>query len=148
MILTPNLTTASKKSSNTKLMNDLAISCTTLADYVDRTFKQMGLVESASDLLRHLQWEIEEYKEAEDETERAKEAYDIAVLAARLFTAVLNEAVDSSAVNYAAFEKEDQIRRRMLYALKYFKERTKENLSGVTPYECYADAKKHLNQND
>ena len=51
-------------------------------------------------------------------------------------------------LNYAAFEKEDQIRRRMLYALKYFKERTKENLSGVTPYECYADAKKHLNQND
>ena len=74
-------------------MNDLTISCTTLADYIDRTFKQMGLVESASDLLRHLQWEIEEYKEAEDETERAKEAYDIAVLAARLFTAGLNEAV-------------------------------------------------------
>ena len=44
-------------------MNDLTISCTTLADYIDRTFKQMGLVESASDLLRHLQWEIEEYKD-------------------------------------------------------------------------------------
>lgn len=129
-------------------MNDLTISCTTLADYIDRTFKQMGLVESSSDLLRHLQWEIEEYKEAGDETERAKEAYDIAVLAARLFMSVLNEAEDHSAVNYAAFEKEDQIRRRMLYALKYFKERTKENISSTTPYECYADAKKHLNQND
>lgn len=128
-------------------MNDLIVAPTTIADYIDRTFKQMGLVESSSDLLRHLQWEIEEYKEAEG-SDRAAEAFDVAVLAVRLLHAVLNEAEDYSAANYRAFEKENEIRKRMRYALKFFKERSGENLSGATPYECYADAKKHLNQMD
>jgi hypothetical protein len=128
-------------------MNDLIVAPTTIADYIDRTFKQMGLVESSSDLLRHLQWEIEEYKEAEG-SDRAAEAFDVAVLAVRLLHAVLNEAEDYSAANYRAFEKENEIRKRMRYALKFFKERSGENLPGATPYECYADAKKHLNQMD
>lgn len=128
-------------------MNDLTVAPTTIADYIDRTFKQMGLVESSSDLLRHLQWEIEEYKDAEG-SDRAAEAFDVAVLAVRLLHAVLNEAEDYSAANYRAFEKENEIRKRMRYALKFFKERSGENLPGATPYECYADAKKHLNQMD
>lgn len=128
-------------------MNGLIVAPTTIADYIDRTFKQMGLVESSSDLLRHLQWEIEEYKEAEG-SDRAAEAFDVAVLAVRLLHAVLNEAEDYSAANYRAFEKENEIRKRMRYALKFFKERSGENLPGATPYECYADAKKHLNQMD
>ena len=128
-------------------MNDLIVAPTTIADYIDRTFKQMGLVESSSDLLRHLQWEIEEYKEAEG-SDRAAEAFDVAVLAVRLLHAVLNEAEDYSAANYRAFEKENEVRKRMRYALKFFKERSGENLPGATPYECYADAKKHLNQMD
>lgn len=128
-------------------MNGLIVAPTTIADYIDRTFKQMGLVESSSDLLRHLQWEIEEYKEAEG-SDRAAEAFDVAVLAVRLLHAVLNEAEDYSAANYRAFEKENEIRKRMRYALKFFKERSGENLLGATPYECYADAKKHLNQMD
>lgn len=128
-------------------MNDLIVAPTTIADYIDRTFKQMGLVESSSDLLRHLQWEIEEYKEAEG-SDRAAEAFDVAVLAVRLLHVVLNEAEDYSAANYRVFEKENEIRKRMRYALKFFKERSGENLPGATPYECYADAKKHLNQMD
>lgn len=128
-------------------MNDLIVAPTTIADYIDRTFKQMGLVESSSDLLRHLQWEIEEYKDAEG-SDRATEAFDVAVLAVRLLHAVLNEAEDYSAANYRVFEKENEIRKRMRYALKFFKERSGENLPGATPYECYADAKKHLNQRD
>lgn len=128
-------------------MNDLIVAPTTIADYIDRTFKQMGLVESSSDLLRHLQWEIEEYKDAEG-SDRVAEAFDVAVLAVRLLHAVLNEAEDYSAANYRAFEKENEIRKRMRYALKFFKERSGENLPGATPYECYADAKKHLNQMD
>lgn len=113
-------------------MNDLIVAPTTIADYIDRTFKQMGLVESSSDLLRHLQWEIEEYKEAEG-SDRAAEAFDVAVLAVRLLHAVLNEAEDYSAANYRAFEKENEIRKRMRYALKFLRKGAVRTSPGLLP---------------
>lgn len=39
----------------------------TAAQTVDSRFSYMGLEESAHDLLRHLLWEVEEYREADAE---------------------------------------------------------------------------------
>lgn len=47
------------------------------ANHVELNFRHMGLTESPSDLFRHLQWEIEEYREtAPDSVERLHEAVD------------------------------------------------------------------------
>lgn len=43
------------------MYNEIAIAAQT----VDSHFSYMGLEESAADLLRHLLWEIEEYREAD-----------------------------------------------------------------------------------
>lgn len=64
------------------MYNEIAIAAQT----VDSHFSYMGLEESAADLLRHLLWEIEEYREADAE-DRVKEATDIAILALRLVAA-------------------------------------------------------------
>lgn len=106
------------------MYNEIAIAAQT----VDSHFSYMGLEESAADLLRHLLWEIEEYREADAE-DRVKEATDIAILALRLVAATgRDEGFSFEDGIFLANEKCREVVNRMNRAVKMYK---KDRAAGI-----------------
>ena len=105
----------------------------------------MGLEESAADLLRHLLWEIEEYREADAE-DRVKEATDIAILALRLVAATgRDEGFSFEDWIFLTNEKCREVVNRMNRAVKMYKKDRNAGTSMSTPQEYYTQAKEQLN---
>ena len=123
------------------MYNEIAIAAQT----VDSHFSYMGLEESAADLLRHLLWEIEEYREADAE-DRVKEATDIAILALRLVAATgRDEGFSFEDGIFPANEKCREVVNRMNRAVKMYKKDRTAGIPMSTPQEYYAQAKEQLN---
>ena len=123
------------------MYNEIAIAAQT----VDSHFSYMGLEESAADLLRHLLWEIEEYREADAE-DRVKEATDIAILASRLVAATgRDEGFSFEDGIFLANEKCGEVVNRMNRAVKLYKQDRNAGTSMSTPQEYYAQAKEQPN---
>lgn len=123
------------------MYNEIAIAAQT----VDSHFSYMGLEESAADLLRHLLWEIEEYREADAE-DRVKEAFDIALLALRLVEATgRDEGFSFEDRVHLVTEKYREVAARMDLAVKLYKKDRNARTSMSTPQEYYAQAKEQLN---
>lgn len=119
----------------------------TAAQTVDTHFSYMGLEESASDLLRHLLWEVEEYREADAE-DRVKEATDIAILALRLVAATgRNEGLSLEDAVYTTNGKCREVISRMNRAVELYQEDRKAGISMGTPQEYYSKAKTLLAPN-
>ena len=119
------------------MYNEIAIAAQT----VDTHFSYMGLEESAADLLRHLLWEIEEYREADAE-DRVKEATDIAILALRLVAATGFSFEDGI---FLANEKCREVVNRMNRSVEMYKKDRTAGIPMSTPQEYYAQAKEQLN---
>lgn len=123
------------------MYNEIAIAAQT----VDSHFSYMGLEESAADLLRHLLWEIEEYREADAE-DRVKEATDIAILALRLVAATgRDEGFSFEDRVHLTNEKCREVVNRMNRAVKMYKKDRAAGIPMSTPQEYYAQAKEQLN---
>lgn len=123
------------------MYNEIAIA----AQPVDSHFSYMGLEESAADLLRHLLWEIEEYREADAE-DRVKEATDIAILALRLVAATgRDEGFSFEDGIFLAKRKCREVVNRMNRAVKLYKKDRAAGIPMSTPQEYYAQAKEQLN---
>ena len=123
------------------MYNEIAIAAQT----VDTHFSYMGLEESAADLLRHLLWEIEEYREADAE-DRVKEATDIAILALRLVAATgRDEGFSFEDWIFLRNEKCREVVNRMNRAVKMYKKDRNAGTSMSTPQEYYTQAKEQLN---
>lgn len=123
------------------MYNEIAIAAQT----VDTHFSYMGLEESAADLLRHLLWEIEEYREADAE-DRVKEATDIAILALRLVAATgRDEGFSFEDGIFLANEKCREAVNRMNRSVKMYKKDRAAGIPMSTPQEYYAQAKEQLN---
>lgn len=123
------------------MYNEIAIAAQT----VDTHFSYMGLEESAADLLRHLLWEIEEYREADAE-DRVKEATDIAILALRLVAATgRDEGFSFEDWIFLTNEKCREVVNRMNRAVKMYKKDRNAGTSMSTPQEYYTQAKEQLN---
>lgn len=123
------------------MYNEIAIAAQT----VDSHFSYMGLEESAADLLRHLLWEIEEYREADAE-DRVKEATDIAILALRLVAATgRDEGFSFEDWIFLANEKCREVVNRMNRAVKLYKKDRAAGIPMSIPQEYYAQAKEQLN---
>lgn len=115
------------------------------AQTVDSHFSYMGLEESAADLLRHLLWEIEEYREADAE-DRVKEATDIAILALRLVAATgRDEGFSFEDGIFLANEKCREVVNCMNRAVKLYKQDRTAGIPMSTPQEYFACAKEQLN---
>lgn len=118
------------------MYNEIAITAQT----VDSHFSYMGLEESAADLLRHLLWEIEEYREADAE-DRVKEATDIAILALRLVAATgRDEGFSFEDGIFLANEKCREVVNRMNRAVKMYKKDRAAGIPMSTPQEYYTQA--------
>ena len=125
------------------MYNEIAIAAQT----VDSHFSYMGLEESAADLLRHLLWEIEEYREADAE-DRVKEATDIAILALRLVAATgRDEGFSFEDSVHLTNEKCREVVNRMNRAVKMYKKDRNAGTSMSTPQEYYTQAKEQLKPN-
>ena len=123
------------------MYNEIAIAAQT----VDSHFSYMGLEESAADLLRHLLWEIEEYREADAE-DRVKEATDIAILALRLVAATgRDEGFSFEDGVHLANEKCREVVNRMNRSVKMYKKDRAAGIPMSTPQEYYAQSKEQLN---
>lgn len=123
------------------MYNEIAIAAQT----VDSHFSYMGLEESAADLLRHLLWEIEEYREADAE-DRVKEATDIAILASRLVAATgRDEGISFEDSVHLTNEKCREVVNRMNRSVKMYKKDRAAGIPMSTPQEYYAQAKEQLN---
>lgn len=123
------------------MYNEIAIAAQT----VDTHFSYMGLEESAADLLRHLLWEIEEYREADAE-DRVKEATDIAILALRLVAATgRDEGFSFEDGIFLANEKCREVVNRMNCSVKMYKKDRNAGIPMSTPQEYYSKAKEQLN---
>lgn len=123
------------------MYNEIAIAAQT----VESHFSYMGLEESAADLLRHLLWEIEEYREADAE-DRVKEATDIAILALRLVAATgRDEGFSFEDWIFLTNEKCREVVNRMNRAVKMYKKDRNAGTSMSTPQEYYTQAKEQLN---
>lgn len=123
------------------MYNEIAIAAQT----VDSHFSYMGLEESAADLLRHLLWEIEEYREADAE-DHVKEATDIAILALRLVAATgRDEGFSFEDRVHLANEKCREVVNRMNRSVKMYKKDRAAGIPMSTPQEYYAQAKEQLN---
>ncbi len=123
------------------MYNEIAIAAQT----VDSHFSYMGLEESAADLLRHLLWEIEEYREADAE-DRVKEATDIAILALRLVAATgRDEGFSFEDGIFLANEKCREVVNCMNRAVKLYKQDRTAGIPMSTPQEYYSKAKEHPN---
>lgn len=118
------------------MYNEIAIAAQT----VDSHFSYMGLEESAADLLRHLLWEIEEYREADAE-DRVKEATDIAILALRLVAATgRDEGFSFEDGIFLTNEKCRGVVNCMNRAVKLYKQDRNAGTSMSTPQEYYTQA--------
>ena len=96
-------------------------------------------------LLRHLLWEIEEYREADAE-DRVKEATDIAILALRLVAATgRDEGFSFEDGIFLANEKCREVVNRMNRSVKMYKKDRTAGIPMSTPQEYYAAAKAQLN---
>lgn len=123
------------------MYNEIAIAAQT----VDSHFSYMGLEESAADLLRHLLWEIEEYREADAE-DRVKEATDIAILALRLVAATgRDEGFSFEDGIFLANEKCREVVNRMNRSVKMYKQDRAAGIPMSTPQEYYSKAKEQPN---
>ena len=123
------------------MYNEIAIAAQT----VDSHFSYMGLEESAADLLRHLLWEIEEYREADAE-DRVKEATDIAILALRRVAATgRDEGFSFEDRVHLANEKCREVVNRMNRSVKMYKKDRAAGIPMSTPQEYYAQSKEQLN---
>lgn len=123
------------------MYNEIAIAAQT----VDSHFSYMGLEESAADLLRHLLWEIEEYREADAE-DRVKEATDIAILALRLVAATgRDEGLALEDAVYTTNNKCREVISRMNHSVEMYKKDRTAGIPMSTPQEYYSKAKQQLN---
>lgn len=123
------------------MYNEIAIAAQT----VDTHFSYMGLEESAADLLRHLLWGIEEYREADAE-DRVKEATDITILALRLVAATgRDEGFSFEDGIFLANEKCREVVNCMNRAVKLYKQDRTAGIPMSTPQEYFAQAKGQLN---
>ena len=119
-------------------MNKINSEIAYAAEVTDSRFAQMGLTEMPQDLFRHLQWEVEEYRQAAPGTEKLHEAVDIAILSLRL----VNSLIQSDEARTDARSKAYTVVNRMDRALTLWNERKEDPTA--TPYRAYADAKEFV----